>query len=101
MHIGITCFHLLMGNTGRRKKFGGKNGHFRIGHIVLYMHVKHLSIHKLYDYKCWMLCGKVSVATGEIRGLVRWQKTRMRGKSRPEPLLGFPWESQGRVEEAA
>ena len=53
-----------MGNTGRRKKFGGKNGHFRIGNVALYMHVKHLSIHKLYDYKCRMLCGKVSVATG-------------------------------------
>lgn len=35
---------------------------------------------------------------GSLR-IVRRQKTRVRGKSRPQSLLGLPWEMQGRAGE--
>lgn len=31
--------------------------------------------------------------------LVKWQKTGVRGKPEPDPLLGFLWEMQGRAEQ--
>lgn len=35
--------------------------------------------------------------TGVNTSVVRRQKPGARGKSRPEPYLGFPWERQGKV----